>query len=174
MEGLSWNCRRVINQGRLLLDPSDPLIVLDTNVLSELLNLVPDPVVEIWAIEHIGSDTYITAINEAELRQGVSLKDPGRKRDELRRDIENLLNKTFANRVLPFDSAAAKIYADIVASRRRAKRKVSFADCQIAAIARLHNAAVATRNVEDFLDCGIEIINPWDHPGPGGRSVRSG
>jgi len=75
-----------------------------------------------------------------------------------------MIEEEFAGRVLSFDSAAAKAYAAIAASRRAAGRPIMEADCQIAAIARVHKAAVATRNVGDFEGCGIDIIDPW--PGP--------
>ena len=86
----------------------------------------------------------------------------GRRRDTLLSDIETMLHAAFENRILPFDSSAARAYAVIAAKRRFAGRSVAPADCQIAAIARAHGMAVATRNTRDFEDMGIDVYNPWD------------
>ena len=85
----------------------------------------------------------------------------GRRREKLSIAIETLLQKVFARRILPFDSDAARMYAKIAASRRTIGLPISYADCQMAAIARCHSAAIATRNVGHFERCGIEVINPW-------------
>jgi toxin FitB len=85
----------------------------------------------------------------------------GKRRDGLGVAIDRILRDDMAGRILPFDSAAARAYADIAATRRSAGKPISQADCQIAAIARAHNAPVATRNTPDFEGCGIDLINPW-------------
>lgn len=85
----------------------------------------------------------------------------GKRRDGLGVAIDRILRDDMAGRILPFDSAAARAYADIAANRRSAGKPISQADCQIAAIARAHNAPVATRNTPDFEGCGIDLINPW-------------
>ena len=137
------------------------MIIIDTNVISELLRPTPEPAVEVWLGEQDGLSIYLTAISEAELRYGVAIMTSGKRRDGLGNAIDHILRDDMAGRILPFDSAAARAYADIADTRRSAGKQISQADCQIAAIARAHNAPVATRNTPDFEDCGIDLINPW-------------
>lgn len=137
------------------------MIIIDTNVISELLRPTPEPAVEAWLGEQDGLSIYLTAISEAELRYGVAIMTSGKRRDGLGVAIDRILRDDMAGRILPFDSAAARAYADIAANRRSAGKPISQADCQIAAIARAHNAPVATRNTPDFEGCGIDLINPW-------------
>ncbi len=137
------------------------VLLLDTNVLSELIRKSPDPAVEAWAAGHPLEDLFFSAVGEAELRYGAAILPIGRRRQALVSDIDAALREAFENRVLPFDSDAARIFADIAATRRSAGRPVTPADCQIAAIARSRNMAVATRNVRDFEDIDIEVVNPW-------------
>lgn len=137
------------------------MIIVDTNVISELLRPTPEPAVEAWLGEQDGLSIYLTAISEAELRYGVAIMTSGKRRDDLGVAIDRILRDDMAGRILPFDSAAARAYAEIAASRRSAGKPISQADCQIAAIARAHNAPVATRNTPDFEGCGIDLINPW-------------
>ncbi len=137
------------------------MIVLDTNVVSELLRPVPARQVVDWLALQDGATVYFTAVGEAELRHGVAMLPAGRRRAALSKAIEGLLEEDFRNRVLSFDRAAACAYADIAADRRVAGRPISQFDCQIAAVARANHAAVATRNVGDFAGCGIQVIDPW-------------
>ena len=137
------------------------MYVLDTNVVSELMRPAPHPSVEAWVAKHSGAHLYFSAIGEAELRYGVAIMPAGRRREALAAAVDGLVREDFAGRVLPFDSAAAHAYAEIAAARRRAGRPVSQADCQIAAIAHARGLALATRNVRDFADMGIEIADPW-------------
>lgn len=137
------------------------MIILGTNVISELLRVAPAPTVEAWLGAQDGAMIHFTAVSEAELRHGVVILPAGRRRDALAKAVEDILTEDFRNRILPFDSAAARAYAAIAAGRRAAGRPISQFDCQIAAIARAHGAAVATRNVGDFEGCGIEVIDPW-------------
>ncbi len=136
-------------------------VLLDTNVVSELLRKSPDPVARAWVDAHLSEVLFFSAVGEAELRYGAAILAVGRRRELLVSKIERMLRDAFASRILPFDSAAACAYADIAAMRRLAGRPVSPPDCQIAAIARSRSMAVATRNVRDFDDMGIEVINPW-------------
>ena len=137
------------------------IVLLDTNVVSELIRKSPDPAVEAWAAGHPLEDLFFSAVGEAELRDGVAVLRTGRCRQTLVSDIEAMLRDAFENRVLPFDSDAARAYADIAAMRRSAGRRFAPADCQIAAIARSRNMAVATRNVRDFEGIPIEVVDPW-------------
>lgn len=137
------------------------MIILDTNVVSEILRPVPSPLVEAWLAAQDGATVFFTAIGESELRHGVALLPAGRRRNLLTEAISSMLEEDFQNRILPFDSAAARAYAGIAVSRRLAGRPISQFDCQIAAIVACHPAVLATRNTADFEGCGIEVMNPW-------------
>ncbi len=138
------------------------MILIDTNVISELMRGAPSAAVLSWFAGHDAGELFLTAITEAELRTGAAILPAGQRRDRLVAAINAMVDQDFAGRVLPFDSNAARSYAAIAAERRAAGRPIMEADCQIAAIARSHKAAVATRNVSYFEGCGIDVINPWD------------
>ena len=138
------------------------MIVLDTNVLSELLRPTPAPQVEAWLAAQDGTNVYFTAVGEAELRHGVAILPAGRRRDALAQAIEGMLDEDFRDRILPFDREAARAYAAIAAERRAAGRPISQFDCQIAAIVRAQGASVATRNTGDYEGCGVAVIDPWE------------
>ena len=135
--------------------------LLDTNVVSELLRSSPEPAVESWVAARPAAELHFSAVGEAELRYGVAILSAGRRRDALAVAIDAILREAFESRILPFDSDAAREYADIASARRSAGRIVPPADCQIAAIARSRGMVVATRNVRDFEDIEIEVVNPW-------------
>ena len=137
------------------------VVLLDTNVVSELMRKAPDPAVEAWASAHHLEDLFFSTVGEAELRYGAAILPIGRRRETLVSDIERMLRDAFERRVLPFDSDAARAYADIAAMRRSTGHPIAPIDCQIAAIARSRDMTVATRNVRDFKDIDIEIVNPW-------------
>ena len=137
------------------------MFVLDTNVVSELMRPSPEPAVERWVGQHPASSLYFTAIGEAELRYGVAVMPNGARRETLAAEMEGLLRDDLRDRVLPFDSEAARAYAEIAAKRRAEGRPPSQSDCQIAAIARCRNAAIVTRNIRDFEGTGLEIVDPW-------------
>ncbi len=137
------------------------MIVLDTNVISELLRTTPAPQVEAWLATQDGATAYFTAVGEAELRHGVAIMPVGRRRNALAEAIDEILEEDFRDRILAFDRAAARAYATIAANRRAAGLPISQFDCQIAAIAHAHEAVLATRNTGDFNGCGIAVIDPW-------------
>ena len=137
------------------------MFLLDANVVSELLRPSPDPAVEAWVGDRPATDLYFSVIGEAELRYGVAIMPAGRRRAALASAIDAILLEDFAERILPFNSGAARAYAEIASGRRYAGRLVGEADCQIAAIALARGMAVATRNVRDFEDTGIEVVDPW-------------
>ena len=137
------------------------MIVLDTNIISECLKADVDPVVSHWVNTQFASNLFITTITEAELNHGISILPRGRKRQALATSVEVMLESHFADRILPFDRAAAHFFAEVMSDRRRSGRPISLLDAQIAAIARSRDAAIATRNVIDFELCGVEVINPW-------------
>ncbi|MCC6470725.1 MAG: type II toxin-antitoxin system VapC family toxin [Alphaproteobacteria bacterium] len=137
------------------------MIVLDTNVLSEAMRPKPDASVARWLEAAPPASLFTTAISEAELLYGAGLLAAGRRRQALEQALRQLFASDFAGRVLAFDAAAAQAFAAIAVARRRAGRPIATLDAQIAAIARAHGAAVATRNLADFDGCGVEVINPW-------------
>ena len=136
-------------------------LLLDTNVVSELIRRLPDPAVATWVSGFPVDDLFFSAIGEAELRYGAAILPTGRRRDTLVFEIDAMLRDAFEDRVLPFDSDAAREYGNIAAVRRSLGQPVAPADCQIAAIAASRGMAVATRNVRDFENTGIEIVDPW-------------
>jgi predicted nucleic acid-binding protein len=138
------------------------MILLDTNVISELMRAEPTQIVLDWFGQHDAADLFISAITEAELRTGVAILPDGQRRDRLQLAIDAMIDQDFQGRIMPFDSLAAKAYAEIASQRRAAGRPIAEADCQIAAIARSNAAMVATRNVRDFDKCGVAVINPWE------------
>jgi toxin FitB len=137
------------------------MIVLDTNVLSEPLRPTPSARVLDWMRSQPGTALFTTTITEAELLYGIALLPQGKRRDLLESIVARILAVHLAGRILPFDSAAARDYADIAAVRRRSGRPMCEPDARIAAIARSRGAELATRNVADFAGCELEVINPW-------------
>ena len=136
-------------------------VLVDTNVVSELIRKSPEPAVAGWAAAHDLEELFFSAVGEAELRYGAAILAVGRRRETLVADIERFLSDSFNDRILPFDSSAARAYAEIAARRRSAGRPTQPAVCQIAAIARSRGMTVATRNVRDFVDMGIDVVDPW-------------
>ena len=143
------------------------MILLDTNVLSELMRPAPEPRVVRWVGARPATALFASTIAEAELLYGVAMLPQGRRRGELAEAIALMFEDDFAGRVLPFDRAAAQSFAAIAAERRRAGRPIAQFDAQIAAIARSRGASLATRNVADFQGCQIEVIDPWTAPPAG-------
>ncbi len=137
------------------------MILLDTNVVSELMKATPEPAVMAWINTMPGAAVLVSAVTQAEILYGVALVREGRRREWLARAARPAFETYFRGRILPFDSEAAEAFAALAADRRQASRPISQADAQIAAIARSRGAELATRNVPDFEGCGVEIINPW-------------
>ncbi len=137
------------------------MIVLDTNVISELMRARPDPRVLAWVDEQPAVEVYLTAVTAAELRYGVARLATGRRKAELAERIQRTLEEEFSGRILPFDDDAATHYGDVVVDRERQGAVTSMADAEIAAICRSHSANLATRNTRDFTHTGIVVIDPW-------------
>ena len=137
------------------------MFVLDTNVVSELMRERVDPRVRAWLDDQLTGTLFVTTITEAEILTGIALLPEGERRRGLTAAAERAFRVLFSERILPFDSAAAKAYAVIAAARRAAGHPINHADCQIAAIARSAGASVATRDSDDFQGCGIDVVNPW-------------
>ena len=137
------------------------MMVWDTNVVSELMRPEPLEQIVVWTDRQPVDEVFITAITLAELLYGIGRLPMGRRRKELSEVFDGMLTEDFEHRVLAFDRVAAAHYADFVVERERIGRPISIADAQIAAICRSHGATVATRNVDDFADVGVDIVNPW-------------
>ena len=140
------------------------MIVLDTNVVSELMKSAPEPAVMAWIDAIPGATLFLSAVTQAEILYGVALVPEGKRREGLALAARTAFETYFRGRILPFDSEAAEAFAELAAGRRRAGRPISQADAQIAAIARSRGAVLATRNVPDFEGCGVEIVDPWGAP----------
>lgn len=138
------------------------MIILDTNVLYELLAPSPAPGVLAWLAAQPAPAVFTTAVTEAEILYGLALLPEGRRRQALEAAVKPIFAEDLAGRVLAFDPDAAKSYAAIAAHRRAIGRPISQFDAQIAAIAASRGASVATRNVADFAETGVDIVNPWD------------
>ncbi|RBY77754.1 VapC toxin family PIN domain ribonuclease [Geodermatophilus sp. TF02-6] len=138
------------------------MIVLDTNVISELVRPRPAARVTEWLDVPLVREVHVSAVTVAEIEYGLARLPDGRRRRELRTRVDRLLDRYFPRRVLPFDSAAAQRYGTVMASRERLGRPIEIADAQIAAICLHHDAALATRNTRDFEDLGLTLIDPWE------------
>ncbi len=136
------------------------MIVLDTNVLSEEMKPAPEPAVHRWLARQNPLDLFTTAVTEAEILYGVAIKPAGRRKRDLEVAVQRILT-LFAGRVLPFDSAAAREFAQIVADRRRAGSPIEDFDAQIAAITRSRGMTLATRDLQDFAGTGVPVVDPW-------------
>lgn len=137
------------------------MILLDTNVLSELMRSQPDQNVVDWVSGYPKVSLFTTAIVEAEILFGISILPIGKRKTALTKAVKQIFNKDFEGRVLPFDSNAASAYASIASKRRSSGTPITQFDAQVAAIAHSRGASVATRNIDDFVKCGIDVINPW-------------
>lgn len=137
------------------------MIVLDTDVLSELMKPAPAEKVVDWTAAQPATSLYTTSITQVEILHGIMLMPSGRRRSAIEAAAEAMFREDFGGRILSFGSDAAYAYARITAERRRAGRPISQFDAQIAAIARSAGAAIATRNVTNYDACGVRVINPW-------------
>ncbi|WP_048308837.1 type II toxin-antitoxin system VapC family toxin [Halomonas sp. PR-M31] len=138
------------------------MIVLDTNVLSELMRPVPDDRVVNWLDRQNSTAVTISAITVAEILYGIERLPGGKRKRDLAAMAAAMFEEEFAGRILSFDSEAAVHYAEQVAASESAGRQVQMADAQIAAICIRHEAVLATRNIKDFETLGIGTINPWE------------
>ena len=137
------------------------MIVLDTNVLSELIRRTPEPAVVDWIAAQPVASLFTTFVNEAEMRYGVAVLPDGARKAALESAVSGMFAEDFSGRVLAFDGPAARSYATLAANRRRLGRPISQFDALIAATARSRGASIATRNAADFANCGIDVIDPW-------------
>jgi predicted nucleic acid-binding protein len=138
------------------------MIILDTNVLSEFMRAVPNPTVMDWIARQVSSEVFVTTITQAEMYYGLALLPIGKRRSDMERAVQQMFEQDFLERILTFDSAAALEYAKLASLRRQIGKPIAQADAQIAAIALSRNAVLATRNIADFCDCQITLVNPWE------------
>lgn len=138
------------------------MILLDTNVISEITRPKADEQVLQWMDNIRGAPSFISTTTESEIRTGIALMPEGKRRTELAAAFHQLITTIYANHILVFDSKAAIAYAAIFAARRKQGQPIARADCEIAAIAHVHRLTLATRNSKDFEHCGVPLINPWN------------
>lgn len=137
------------------------MIVLDTNVISEVFRSRPDTRVVEW-LGALSGNVAVTAVTIAELLAGVQRLPDGRRKWDLRAGVDATLRPYRETRsILSFDEAAAEAYAEILSARESSGQPIGMADAQIAAICRVHGAVCATRNTKDFTGTGVELVNPW-------------
>jgi predicted nucleic acid-binding protein len=140
------------------------VIVLDTNVVSELMRPSPARAVVGWSLSQDARDLFTTSVTLAEIRYGIERLPDGQRKAQLRAKAADIFF-ALTDKVLPFDGRAALRYATLAADRDRAGLPIAGFDAQIAAVCRTYNAALATRNVKDFQHTGVELINPWQQAG---------
>jgi len=138
------------------------MIILDTNVLSELMRPEPSPIVVTWVKKQPGTELFTTSITEAEIFYGIQLLTKGKRREGLLTAAEAMFAEDLAGHVFGFESEAARAFSLIAAHRRALGRPISHADAQIAAIAKVRGAKLATRDIADFDDCGLDVVDPWN------------
>jgi predicted nucleic acid-binding protein len=138
------------------------MIVVDTNVVSEVMRPQPSPAVLAWLNAQDSNLLFISTITLAEIGYGLRVLPDGLRRRQLQVRFEQFVAQAFEERVLAFTTPAAHAYAEIMGYRKETGHTMSMPDGQIAAIALAHGFAVATRNTRDFKDCGLELINPFD------------
>ncbi|MFZ0479522.1 MAG: type II toxin-antitoxin system VapC family toxin [Terriglobales bacterium] len=138
------------------------MIVLDTNVVSELMRTESSPVVLKWFSRQPAQELYSSTVTLAEIFYGIELLTAGKRRNDLLAGAERMFAKVLAGRVFAFEDEAAHAFSRIASSRRKAGRPIAELDAQIAAIAHVHGATLATRNTPDFEGCGVRLVNPWE------------
>jgi toxin FitB len=137
------------------------MLVLDTNVISEIMKASPSLRVMAWWSQQRSDELFTTTVTVAEILYGIEILPQGKRRDSLRAEAEAVFTQDFAGRILPFDEEAARAFPEIAASRRGEGRPIAELDAQIAAVARSRRAILATRNTPDFEGCGLRLVNPW-------------
>lgn len=140
------------------------MIILDTNVLSALMQQTPDVSVVNWLDTQPAESIWLTTLTLFEAKMGLRLMPAGKRRRALEDALAQLLSEDLQHRVLPFDNEAAGAAAELAASRQRAGRPVDMRDTLIAGIAVSRRATLATRNLRHFQDLDTPVVNPWEPP----------
>lgn len=138
------------------------MIILDTNIISEVMRPQPNTQVMSWLKKYPVEELAITSISIAEISYGLKRLPVGRRRDSLQWRFQMFIDQGFSDRIFPFEERAAEIYADIIVDRKQQGKPIEVMDAMIASIALLKTATLATRNVSDFENCGLELVNPWE------------
>jgi toxin FitB len=141
------------------------VIILDTNVVSELMKPQPNAAVLEWLTGQPRAGLRTTSITKAEILYGVVRLPDGRRKADPAAEAQRMFREDFPGPALAFDDAATPHYAEILGARRRAGRPMTALDAQIAAIASVAGAAIATRNIRDFEGCGLTLVDPWTTAG---------
>jgi toxin FitB len=137
------------------------MIILDTNVISELMKPKPSPQVTAWVAQYAATELATTSITEAEILYGIEILMKSKRRDGLLAAAEAMFAEDLGGRIFAFDSDAARAFSTITAHRRAIGKPISHPDAQVAAIAKTHGAKLATRNAMDFAECGLDVMDPW-------------
>ncbi len=138
------------------------MIIVDTNVVAEMMKPSPDPAVVSWLNDQESAALFLTTITIGEIGYGLEILPQGKRRLHLEQGFERILAEAFTGRILVFDEEAARHYGVVMGKRKALGRPLSVQDGQIASIARAKGFTVATRNVRDFVECGVEIVNPFE------------
>jgi toxin FitB len=137
------------------------MILIDTNIISEMMKPAPDPKVISWIDQQDIMHLYISTITIAELAYGINVLPAGNRRNYLEKAFNSVVREAFEYRIFTFDEVAAHHYGMIMSQRKNIGKPMSMADGQIAAIAHAHNCTLATRNINDFSDSKLDLINPF-------------
>lgn len=138
------------------------MIVLDTNVISEMMRPAPDVKARKWLNSQLTDELWLNSIVVAELLFGIVRLPEGARKQRFFKASQEIIEQNFANRILSFDLEAAAAYAEIAARCEAKGRPIATADCQIAAICWVQDAQLATRNTKHFEGLGLKLINPWE------------
>ncbi len=140
------------------------MILLDTNVISEIMLPVPSPLVIAWVNAQERSSLYTSEIVRAEILSGVGLLPDGKRKVRLATAVAAFFDDDMTGKILPFDQSCSEAYEDVAVSRRRRGLALGQFDGLIAATAKAHGATLATRNLADFDDLDLDLVNPWENP----------
>jgi hypothetical protein len=139
------------------------MIILDTNVLSTLMGRAPDQQVIAWLDKQPQTSVWTTSVTVLEVRVGLQTMPLGKRRAELVQAFETVLAEKIDQRIAPFDAAAARVTADLIADRRKRGRPGDLRDTMIAGIVLACRATLATRNTSHFEDISASVVNPWSN-----------
>ncbi len=139
------------------------MILLDTNIISEFMRPSPQPQVMQWLHQQTLTDLFISSVAITEVMYGLNRLPEGKRKQNLLFQFQQLLNQAFTQRILNFGYDEAMVAAQLRRLRAEQGNELHFADAQIAAIAHVRSFSVATRNIKDFLDCGVKLINPFEY-----------
>lgn len=138
------------------------MMLIDTNIISEMMKPIPDVNVMKWLDQQEILQLFVSTITLAEISYGINILPEGGRRSKLEIAFEKAIFEAFTNRILTFDESAAHLYGQIMGHRKTLGQPMGVPDGQIAAIARAHDMSIVTRNIRDFSDCGLQVINPFD------------